>query len=125
MLIQKNLKISKTAVITTYHSSSSVFMVNNTPSGPKKHHKSIEPESHQMSKMFSFFFFFRRTSSNLHDSFTMVLHKTAAFSTEQCTSPSHFSMFEVSRGGSNCSLKNYGFLCDVIFSSRYTCAQIT
>ena len=43
-------------------------------------------------------------------------HKTAAFFTEQCTSPSIFYRFEVSRGGSNRSLKN--FLCDTIFSSH-------
>ena len=45
-------------------------------------------------------------------------HKTAAFSTEQCTSSSLFSRFEVSWGGSNHSLKNYGFLCDTMFSSH-------
>jgi len=33
-------------------------MMNNTPSGTKKHHMSIEPESRQMAKMFFFFFFF-------------------------------------------------------------------
>ena len=44
--------------------------------------------------------------------------KTAAFSTEQCTSPSLFSRFEVSRGGSNCSLKNYSFFATPFFSSR-------
>ena len=56
----------------------------------------------------SFFFFFKRASSNLHDSFTMVSHKTAAFFTEQCTSPSLFYRFEVSQGSSNRSLKSYG-----------------
>jgi len=45
-------------------------------------------------------------------------HKTAVFSTEQCTSPSLFSRFEVTQGNSNRSLKNYGFLYDAIFSSR-------
>ena len=46
------------------------------------------------------------------------LHKTAALTTEQCTSPSlFFSRFEVSWGSSNRSLKNYDFLCDAIFSS--------
>ena len=42
-------------------------------------------------------------------------HKTAAYFTEQCTSPSLFSRFEVTRGDSNRSLKNYGFLYDAIF----------
>ena len=50
-----------------------------------------------------FFFFFRRASSNLCDSFAMVF---AQNSTEQCTSSSLFYGFEVSRGGSNRSLKN-------------------
>jgi len=44
------------------------------------------------------------------------LHKTAFF-TEQCTSPSLFSRFEVTQGNSNRSLK-YGFLYGAIFSSR-------
>jgi len=43
------------------------------------------------------------------------LHKTAAFFTEQCTSPSLFSRFEVTQGDSNHSLKNYGFLDNAIF----------
>jgi len=40
-------------------------------------------------------------------------HKTAAFSTEQCTSPSLFSRFKVPQGSSH-SLKNYDFLCNAI-----------
>jgi len=48
----------------------------------------------------------------------MVFAQTEAFSTEQCTSPSiYLYRFEVLRGGSNHSPKNYGFLCDAIFSS--------
>ena len=65
-------------------------------------------------KCFSFFFFFflffRRASSNLRDSSTMVFAQNSSIFTEQCTSPSLFSRFEVTRGNSNCSLKNYGFL---------------
>ena len=53
------------------------------------------------------------------------LHKKAAFSTEQYTSLSLFSRFEVSRGDLNHSLKNYGLLCDAIFLHMYTCPQIT
>ena len=102
-------------MITPYRSSSSVFMTKNTPSGAKKHRESTESESHQTAKMF--FFFFRRASSNLRD-LRWFLHKTAAFFTEQCTSPSLFTRLEVTQGHSNCSLKNYGFLYDAIFSSR-------
>ena len=38
--------------MTTYHSSSSVFMANNTTNGAKKHCESAEPESRQTAKMF-------------------------------------------------------------------------
>ena len=55
----------------------------------KKHRESTKPESRQTAKMFFFFFFFRWASSNLRDS-RWFLHKTAAFSTEQCTSSSLF-----------------------------------
>ena len=67
---------------------------------------------------FFFFFFFIRVSSNLRDSFTMVFAQNSSIFTEQCTSPSLFSRFEVTRGNSNRSLKNYGFLYDAIFSSH-------
>ena len=46
------------------------------------------------------------------------LHKTAAFYTEQCTSLLLLHNFEVSQGGLNQSLNNYGFYCDAIF---FTC----
>jgi len=69
-------------------------MMNNTPNGAKKH----------------------RASSNLRDSCS---HETAAFFTEQCTSPSLFHRFEVSRGDSNYSLKNYGFLYAIFFTCTH------
>ena len=43
------------AFITMYHSSS-VFMMNVTPSGMRKHCESTEPESHQAAEMFFFLF---------------------------------------------------------------------
>jgi len=53
----------------------------------------------RLPKYFSFFFFFFTwASSKLGGSFTMVSHKPATFHTEQCTSPSPFHNFEVSRG---------------------------
>ena len=101
---------------------------NNTPSGTKKHRKSTEPESRQTEKMFFFLSSSSSSSSPSSSSDGLVQicitlsqwfsHKTAAFSTEQCTSPSVFSRFEVSRSSANHSLKNYGFLCDAIFSSH-------
>jgi len=70
--------------------------MNNTPSGTQKRRESTELESRQ----------------------------TAITATKLCTSPSLFYRFEVSRGGSNCSLKNYGFLCSAIFFVHmYACAQ--
>ena len=87
-------------------------MTKNTPSGAKKHRESTELESHQTAKMFFFFifffffFFFRRASSNLRDSFTMVFAQNSSVFTEQCTSLSLFSSFEVTRGDLNRSLKN-------------------
>jgi len=41
--------------------------------------------------------------------------KTAAFYTEQCTSPLLFHNFEVSRRGLNRTPKNYSFISDTIF----------
>jgi len=71
--------------------------MNSTPSGAKKHHKSTEPESHQTAKMF---FFLSSSSSDRLVQICVTLsrwfsQKTAAFFTEQCTSPSLFSRFEV------------------------------
>jgi len=105
-------------------------MTNNTPSGTKKHRESTEPESQQTTKMLSFFFFFFFFSFFVLVQICVTLswwfsHKTAAFSTEQCTSPSIFSRFEVSQGSLNRSLKSYGFLCDAIFTSRVRMCTIT
>jgi len=117
MLLQKKIhKISKTAnlqaVITPYRSSSSVFMTNNIPSGTKKHQRKYRTRKSPKS-----------SSSSSSDRLVQIcvtlsrwfLHKTAALS----SAPAHrfFSMFEVTQGDSNCSQKNYGFLCDAIFSS--------
>ena len=89
-------------------------MMNNTPSGAKKHRESSEPESRQIAKSFSL------SSDGLIQICVTLSQwfscKTAAFVTEQCANPSLFSRFEVTRGDSNRSL-NYGFLYDAIFSS--------
>jgi len=61
--------------------------MKNTPSGTKKHHKSTEPESCQMVKMF---FFLSSSSSDglvkkkFHGSFVVVFVQNSY--TEQCTS---------------------------------------
>jgi len=83
-------------------------MMNNIPSGAKRHRESI-------------FIFISSSDGLVQIGMTLsrwFSHKTAAFSNEQCTSPSLLSRFEVSRGGSTRSLKNYDFLSDAIFSSR-------
>ena len=102
MLIQKNLSISQkqqTYRPLTYRSSSTVFMMNNTPSGAKKHRESTEPESRQITAE-RFFFISSSSSNGLVQIYVTLsrwfLDKTAAFSTEQCTNSSLFSRFEVS-----------------------------
>jgi len=93
-------------------------MTNNTHSGVRKHREGTKPGTRKTGQMFffllsSFFFFFLLSSDglaqyrvNLSRWFT---HETAAFCTEQCTTPSLFHSFEVSRGTRNHSLKNYSF----------------
>ena len=136
MMIQNNLKNGK--LITTYRSSLSIFTTNNMPNDTKKHCESTEPESCQIAKMF---FFLSSSSSFSSSSYSsspsssdelvqngMTLsqwfpHKTAAFYTEQCTSPSLFHNYEVSQGALNQSLKSYslyGFICTAIFFNYCT-----
>jgi len=70
-------------------------------------------------KCFSFFFFLLSSDGlaqycvNLSRWFT---HETAAFYTEQRTTPSLFHNFEVSQGTRSHSLKNYGFQIGTPFS---------
>jgi len=98
-------------------------MTNNTSSRAKKHRESTEPESYPWPKCSS-----SSSGGLVHICVTLsrwFSHKTAAFLTEQCTSPSLFSRFEVTLEDSNRSLKNYAFLYDAIFLHVYACAQIT
>jgi len=93
-------------------------MTNKTPNGAEKHHKSSEPESSKTAKMF---FFFLSSSSDGLTQYCVNLscwftHETAAFYTEQCTTPSLFHNFEVSRGARSHSLANYGFQLGTPFS---------
>jgi len=55
-------------------------MMNNMPTGMKKHRKSTKPESHQMAKIIIifFFFFFRLDSSKLRDSFKIVFAQNSS-----------------------------------------------
>ena len=133
MLIKTNFSKSPKqlklwAVITPHRSSSSVFMMNNTPSGAKMNRESTKPESRQMAKMFSFFFFFvffRWASSNLHDSFYddfaqnssifhWAVHQPIAFFQVW----SHTRRFEP-------LTEELWLFCDAIFLHVYACTQIT
>jgi len=55
----KSLKISKTvslyALITTYHSSPSIFMTKKTPSGARKYREGTKPGTRKTGQMFFFF----------------------------------------------------------------------
>jgi len=79
-----------------YHSSLSVFMANKTPSGARKHRKGTKPTTRKMVQMFFFLLSsdgLARYCVNLSQWFT---HETAAFCTEQCTTPLLFHNLEVS-----------------------------
>jgi len=62
-------------VMTTYHSFLSVFMMNSTPNGGKKHCEITEPESCQMAKNV---FLSSSSSSNSCESFTMVFTQNSS-----------------------------------------------
>ena len=94
-------------------------MTYNMPTSARKHCESTEPETRQMAKTF---FFLSSSSSSPSDGLVencvtlsqWFSHKAAALYTEQCTSPSLFHNFEISRSGLNWSLKTYGFISDAI-----------
>jgi len=93
-------------------------MINKIPSGAEKHHESTEPESAKTTKLFFFLFFFSFFLQTVLVQYCVNLthwfmHETAAFYTEQCTTPSLFHNFEVSRSH---SLKHYSFQFGMPFS---------
>jgi len=95
-------------------------MTNKTPNGARKHRESTQLNSSKTVKLFFFFLSFFLSSDglahycvNLSRWFT---HETAALYTGQCTTPSLFHNFEVSRGARSHSLKYYGFLFETPFS---------
>jgi len=88
--------------MTAYHSSSSVFMTNS-------------------SSVTGLNCLVRLPSCEKVMGWCSGLHKTASFYTEQCISSSLCHNFEVSQGGSNQLLKNYGFICYTIF---FTCTHV-
>ena len=58
MIVQKKSQSGKLRIslIETYHSSSSAFMCNKTPSGARKYCNKTKPGTRKMGKMFSSFF---------------------------------------------------------------------
>ena len=104
-------------------------MTNKTPSGARKHRTSTKPRTHKTGQMFFFLSFFLLFSSsdglahycvNLSRWFT---HETAAFCTEQCTTPSLFHNFEVSQGTRNHSFTTMASILGRHFHSYlYACA---
>ena len=84
-------------------------MTNKTPSGAEKHHESSEPQSSKTTKMFFFLLSSDGLAQYCVNLSRWFMHETAAFYTEQCTTPSLFHKFEVSQGARSHSLKNYGF----------------
>jgi len=109
------------AFITTYCSSSSVFMSNNMLSGTIKHRESTRTESRQTARMFSFpLLLLLRASSKLHD---YVFHN--GFHTKQqhftlSSAPAHrFShLWNLTRCFKPVTEELYSFICDTIF---FTC----
>ena len=99
-----------------YNPSSSVFMTNKTPSGAEKHHESSKPESSKVAKMFFFLLSSDGLAQYCVNLSRWFMHETAAFYTEQCTTPSLFHNFEVSQGACSHSLKHYGFQIGTPFS---------
>ena len=101
-----------------YHSSSSVFMIKTCLLAWKSIAKVPNEKVARQAKCFL-------SSSSSLDGLVQncmalswwFLHKTAAYYTEQCTNPLLFHNFEVSRGGSNQSLKSCGFISDAIFKN--------
>ena len=95
-------------------------MTNNTPSGAKKHRESTEPESHQMAKMFfflSFFFFFSSSSSSSSSDGLVQIRVTLSRWFSQNSSIFHWAVHQPIAFFQPLTVKNYGFLCDAIFSS--------
>ena len=125
---KESLKISKTvnvqAFVTMYHSPSIVSWPTVCLVAQNSIAKVPNQESRQIVNSF---FLLASSSDGLVQNCTTLSqcfsHKTAAFYTEQCTSPSLVHNFEVSRGSSNQSLKIYGgFICKTVF---FTCSMHT
>ena len=90
--------------MTTYYSPSSVFLAKKTPGVVKSRRESTAPKSRQTANLkigHKFSVLLLLSSDGLVQIWLTpsrrCLHKTAAFYTEPCTTPSLFDNFEVSR----------------------------
>jgi len=100
-----------------YHSSPSVFMTRKTPSGARKYREGTKPGTCKTGQMFlDLLLSSDRLAQYCVNLLRWFTHETAAFSTEQCTTPSLFHNFEVSQGARIHSLKHYGFQFEMPFS---------
>ena len=93
MLIQKNLsKSQKRAFITTYRSSSGVFMTNKTPRIAKNRRESTTPGTRKTGKLFFFLLLsFRRASSTSTQSLMMVIAQNSSILHRAVHQPIAFS----------------------------------
>jgi len=116
--ISPNLKNSK--LISFYDNVLFIFECYHDQQNSQWREKALRkyPTKQQQNGQIVFFFFLSsdgvaQCCINLSRWFT---HKTAAFFTEQCTTPSLLHNFEVSQGACSHSLKHYGFQFGMPFS---------
>jgi len=96
------------------------FMTYNIPSCAKKHRKQKRKTKRKKVTRQPTSFLSSSSDRRVQKCMTpwWFSGKTAAFYTEQCTSPSLFHNHEVSWHGSNRSLNDYGFISNAIFTNH-------
>ena len=113
--------------MTTYCSSSSVFMTNNTPSGARKHRESTRPGTRKTGEMFFFLLllsFFRRASSVLSESLTMILARNNSILHWAVHCPiAFFTTPSTLAKRSKDALELYGFVGTPFVILVYACAR--
>ena len=104
--------------MTTYCSSSSVFITNKTPNGARKHRESTQPNSGKTAKLFFFLLlsFFRRASSVLRQLLALVYARNSRIFYGAVHDPIAFSQPRSLQGARSHSLKHYGFQFGTPFS---------
>ena len=103
--------------ITTYRSSSSVFMTNKTPRVAKTRCESTTPGTRKTGELFfflSFFFFFRQLSSTLPQSVTIVFARNSSIFNRAVQRPIAFSLPPSLHQAA--AAAHYDFVCHAIFT---------